>query len=63
MEDSEKIAKAIGQFRLALHGVFDPFDMYGMGAYIPQAEEGIIKLALRLHRRLNGEDILMDGKN
>ena len=52
--------KAIGQFRLQLNGAFRPFTgkvNYGQDVFVPQAIEEIIKLALLLHRRLNGEDI------
>ncbi len=53
----EKRDKAIGQFRLALNGVFEPFTFYGQDVYIAQAQIEILKMALALHRRLNGEDI------
>lgn len=49
--------KAVGQFRLQLNGVFQPFNGYGMNIFIPEAIEAIIRLALQLHRRLNGEDV------
>ena len=52
--------KAIGQFKLQLNGAMQPFCgkvSYGQGIYVPQAIEEIVKLALLLHRRLNGEDI------
>ena len=49
--------KAIGQFKLQLNGVFQPFHGYGHDVYIPESINQITELALRLHRRLNGEDI------
>jgi len=49
--------KAIGQFKLHLNGVFQPFHGYGHDVYIPESINQITKLALQLHRRLNGEDI------
>ncbi len=49
--------KAIGQFKLQLNGVLAPFNLYGMHIYIPPAIKEIERLALQLHRRLNGEDI------
>ncbi len=61
MNQEEHTVKAIGQFRLTLHGVFEPFSMYGLAIHIPDAEQAIIDLALRLHRRLNGEDIPING--
>lgn len=52
--------KAIGQFRLQLNGVFGPFHGYGYDIFIPEAIEEVVKLALILNRRLNGEDIPYD---
>jgi len=52
--------KAIGQFKLQLNGVMRPFTgkvNHGLNIFVPQAIEEIVKLALILHRRLNGEDI------
>jgi hypothetical protein len=48
---------AIGQFRLQLNGVFEPFTFYGQDIYIHQAKIEVEKMALALHRRLNGEDV------
>jgi len=53
----ENEQKAIGQFRLRLVGVMQPFNIYGLGIEIPSAIEEIVKLAIQLHRSLNGEDI------
>ena len=49
--------KAIGQFKMALNGTLSMFDMHGMNIHFPQVSDDIVKLALQLHRRLNGEDI------
>ncbi len=54
--DTLNIDKALGQFRLALNGVFIPFSMYGLQAHIPEAIETIIQLALIMHSRLLGVD-------
>ena len=56
MTDKEK---TIGQFRLQLNGVFEPFCgkvHYGQNVFVPQAIEEIVKLSLKLHERLNGKD-------
>ena len=53
----EKHDKAIGQFRLGLNGVFEPFGFYGQEPYIAQAQIEILTMALALHRRLTGEDV------
>lgn len=52
-----KEMKAIGQFRLQLNGVFQPFHSYGHDIFISSSIEAIVKLAIQLHLRLNGEDI------
>lgn len=52
--------KAIGQFRLQLGGVFQPFKMYGMDAFIPGAIEEVVKLAEDLGMRLRGIDKPID---
>ena len=57
MTDNEKEAKAVGQFRLALNEVLQPFRLYGLQWDIPEAQEQIVKLSLQLHERLNGRDI------
>jgi hypothetical protein len=48
---------AIGQFRLQLNGVFEPFIFYGQDVYIRQAKLEVEKMALALHERLNGKDV------
>lgn len=37
-------AKALGQLRLNMGGVFDPFKAYGQDVFIPSAREEAIKL-------------------
>ena len=52
--------KAIGQFKLQLNGVFAPFTgkvHYGQNVYVPQMIEEIVTLALKLHERLNGNNV------
>ncbi len=41
--------KAIGLFRLKLHGILEPLKMYGQQVYVLEAEEKLIKAALKLH--------------
>jgi len=41
----ESYGKAVGLFRMAIGGVLSVFNMYGMGAYIGQAQNEITKLA------------------
>ncbi len=48
--------KAIGQFRLQLNEVFEPFMCYGLQEYVPEAAEAILRMALQVHSRLVGED-------
>ncbi len=48
--------KAIGQFRLQMNGVFEPFRMYGQDAYIPGAIEEITRLAVDFSIRVRGVD-------
>lgn len=52
----EEYKKAIGQFRLQLNGVFEPFNMYGMDIYIPAAKEQIVELAEAFGKRVRGKD-------
>lgn len=52
-----KESKAIGQFNLALNGALDVFNAYGLGVHIPEVKKAITELALKLHQRLNGEDV------
>ena len=55
-----EVDKTIGQFRLALNGVMTPFSgkvNYGLAVHVPQVIDEIVKLALKLHDRLNGKDI------
>ena len=55
--DDQLEDKALGQFRLQLHGILDIFSCYGMGIWIPLVEEQLMDLAIRLHMRLNDEDV------
>lgn len=37
-------AKAVGQFKLQLNGVFSPFNMYGLNEYVPGAKKQAVDL-------------------
>jgi len=52
----EEYDKAIGQLRLQLNGVFEPFRMYGLDAYIPGAQGEVIRLAEDFSLRIRGVD-------
>ena len=49
--------KVVGQFRLQLNGVLEPFNLYGMHTYVPVAIKLIESLAVQLHHKLSGLDI------
>ena len=49
--------KAVGQLRLQLNGVFEPFNCYGLGAFVPEAIEQAVLLAEQFGRRVRGDDI------
>lgn len=49
--------KAIAQFRLQVGGVLKPLRMYGQDHYVDTAIPIIVELALKLHERLNGNDV------
>ena len=55
--DTEQRQKAIGQFRLQLNGVFEPFLCYGLQDFVPEAIREVVILALQLHDRLSGKDV------
>jgi len=40
----DEYKKAIGQFRLQLNGVFEPFNQYGQEVYVPGAIKETVKL-------------------
>ena len=48
--------KAKGQLRLQLHGVFEPFNCYGLQAYIPEAVEQVVHLCEQFGKRVRGVD-------
>ena len=50
-------SKAVGQFRLQCLGLLYPFASYGMKDFIPGTVDQMVKLALQLHERLNGDDV------
>lgn len=52
----EEYRKAVGQLRLQLNGVFDPFRLYGLDIFIPGAVEETLKLAEDFGLRVRGED-------
>ena len=52
----EDYAKAVGQFRIQLNGVFEPFNLYGLGVHIPGAIEEITKLTEDFGLRVRGMD-------
>lgn len=47
--------KAVGLFKMAVGGVLKVFDMYGMGVYIGNAQEEIVKLAEDYGQRIRGD--------
>jgi hypothetical protein len=56
----DEYAKAIGQFRLQLNGVFEPFRQYGQDVYVPGAIREIVKLAEDFSLRVRGVDQPID---
>ena len=60
LEDKMKEEKAIGQLKLQLNGVLEPFKAYGLDIFIPEAIKQIVILSLQLHDRLNGKDVPID---
>lgn len=52
----EDYDKAVGQLRLQLNGVFSVFNVYGQGAFIPQAVEECLCLAEDFGLRVRGID-------
>jgi len=53
--DDESYIKAVGQFRLAVGAVLSVFNMYGMGEFIPQAQNEIVRLAEDFGQRVRGD--------
>jgi len=52
----EDYAKAVGQLRLQLNGVFQPFKIYGMDVFAYQAIGETVKLAEDFGLRVRGID-------
>ncbi len=52
----EEYEKAVGQLRLQILGVFEPFHQYGQDAYIPGAVKAIVKLCEDFGLRIRGAD-------
>ena len=48
--------KALTQLRLQLNGVFEPFDQYGLGVFIPGAVQEAVKLCEDFGLRVRGVD-------
>lgn len=51
--------KARWQFRSAALNIMTPFEKHGLQVFIEPAIAALWKLALKVHRRLNGEEILI----
>lgn len=52
----EEYAKAVGQLRLNLNGVFDCFRCYGLDVFIPGAVAEAVRLAEDFGLRVRGID-------
>jgi len=52
--------KAVGQLRLQLNGVFQPFNQYGLEVFIPGAIHEVVKLAEDFSLRVRGYDKPID---
>ncbi len=48
--------KAIGQLRLSLNGVFEPFRLYGMNVYVDGAIDETVHLCEQFGKRIRGKD-------
>ncbi len=48
--------KLDGKARLALNGIFRPFDTHGLGVFIPGAIEDTMKLLRWYHEQMSGDD-------
>lgn len=58
--DEMEYKKAIGQLRLQMNAVFEPFDKYGLGIFIPGAIEEAMKLTEDFGLRVRGVDKPLD---
>ena len=47
--------KASGQFKLQVGEILSVFDLYGMGALIPGAQEEILEVAYDFSKRVRGD--------
>ena len=54
--DEESYQRATGQLRLQIGGVLAPFNMYGLGVFIPGAIIKIVKLCEDFGLRVRGID-------
>ena len=54
LEDPD-FQKAVGQLKLGLNDVFEPFNELGHHIYIPGAIEEIVELAIDFSKRCRGE--------
>jgi len=53
----QEYKKAVGQFRLQLNGVFQPFKLYGLDILIPGAIDEVVELAEQFGMRVRGVDV------
>jgi hypothetical protein len=56
----EEYQKAVGQLRLQLGGVFQPFMMYGLDVFVHGAISEVVKLAEDFSLRCRGKDQPID---
>ena len=53
-QKDDDFKKSIGQFRLQLGGVFEPFNLYGQDIFIPGDIDAVVRLAIDLTLRVRG---------
>ena len=53
---NEEYAKAVGTLRLQFNGLFEPFNCYGLGVFIPGAITEAVKLCEDFGLRVRGID-------
>ena len=53
--EEEDWAKASGQFKLQVGEILSVFNLYGMGALIPGAQEEILEVAYDFSKRVRGD--------
>ena len=55
-QEEQEFDKAVGQYRLRLHKLLKPLELYGQKHYVDAIKEELISLTIQFYHKMSGLD-------